>query len=147
MVCVLLGLAATLEDLWRRRISNGTVLAGLAAGLLLQVGSLGWGRGLRAWAGGAVVGLAVFLIFFLAGGMGGGDVKLMAAFGACLGVTQILRAALLAAMVGALLALGYLASRGILRRMRGAGPPAGGPETIPYAPAIFVGTLLSFAAR
>jgi len=85
-----LGLAASIEDLWHRRISNLTILAGLAAGLPVQIYLLGWWRGPLAWGGGAVVGLAVFLIFFLRGGMGGGDVKLMAAFGACLGVRQIL---------------------------------------------------------
>ncbi len=34
---------------------------------------------------GAAAGFAVFLIFYLLGGMGGGDVKLMAGFGALLG--------------------------------------------------------------
>ena len=39
------------------------------------------------------MGAVVFLIFYLLGGMGGGDVKLMAGFGAVLGVRQLLEAA------------------------------------------------------
>lgn len=147
VVCLLVGLAASVEDLWRRRISNRTVLAGLAAGLAIQVHLLGWLRGPVAWGIGAAVGFAIFLIFFLAGGMGGGDVKLMAAFGACLGAGQILRAALLAAIVGALVACGYLLWHWVRRRMQGrsASPAASAAEpSIPYAPAIFIGTLLSF---
>ena len=93
-ICVLLGLAASVEDLWRRRISNFTVLAGLVAGLALQVTARGWRSGLGAWAGGAAIGFLIFLVFFLAGGMGAGDIKLMAAFGSCLGTRQILWAAL-----------------------------------------------------
>ena len=145
VVCLLLGLAASVEDLWRRRISNRTVLAGLAAGLVLQVYLLGGVKGAAAWGAGAAVGFAIFLVFFLAGGMGGGDIKLMAAFGACLGTSQILRAALLAAIAGALVACGYLLWNGIRRRSPAAvRPDPAAEESIPYAPAIFIGALLSF---
>ncbi len=134
-VCLLIGVAASVEDLWRRRISNLTILTGLAAGLIAQVMLCGWLRGVGAWLAGAAAGFAVFLVFYLAGGMGGGDIKLMAAFGACLGAGQILRAAFFTAIVGALVALGYLLA-GWMRRKRA--------DAIPYAPAIFLGTLLSF---
>ena len=134
-VCLLLGLAAAVEDLWRRRISNPIVVAGLAAGLVVQVVLRGWVRGPAVWIGGAAVGFGIFLIFFLAGGMGGGDIKLMAALGGCLGAGQILRAAFLTAIAGALIACGSLLWNRIQRR------PA---ETIPYAPAILIGALLSF---
>src|SRR5262249_3442165 len=64
--CLLLGLAASVEDLHRRRISNATVLAGLITGLMIQLvwrGPLaGWGI----WLAGAAAGFGVFLIFFLA---------------------------------------------------------------------------------
>jgi len=127
--------AASIEDLWRRRISNLTIVAGLGAGLIAQVMLCGWWRGAGIWLAGAAAGFAVFLVFYLAGGMGGGDIKLMAAFGACLGAGQILRAAFFTAIVGALLACGYLLA-GRIRRQR--------TDAIPYAPAILVGTLLSF---
>ena len=44
----------------------------------------------RFWA--RLAGAGVFLIFYLLGGMGGGDVKLMAGFGAVLGVPRLLEA-------------------------------------------------------
>lgn len=141
VVCLVVGLAASVEDLWRRRISNRTVVAGLIAGLLVQMHLHGWLRGSGEALAGALTGLAVFLVFFLAGGMGGGDIKLMAALGACLGVGQILRAALFTAIAGALVACGYL----LWRRLR-SGRPAGVQESIPYAPAIAVGAALSFLA-
>jgi prepilin peptidase CpaA len=145
IVCLALGLAASAEDLWRRRISNVTIVAGLALGLALQTYLRGWWAGAWSWAAGAAVGLGVFLVFFLFGGMGGGDVKLMAAFGGCLGVRQILLAALLAAIAGAGLACGFLLWRWIRRRPD---TQASGQveESIPYAPAIFAGILLSFLA-
>lgn len=152
LVCLLLGVVASVEDLRRRRISNSTVLAGAAAGLIIQVWQRGWVPGPGAWLGGTAVGLAVFLVFFLAGGMGGGDVKLMAAFGACLGPAQVLRAALLTAIVGALIACGFLFWNWIREhgvQLWAAAPASLAPaprssESIPYAPAIFIGTLLSF---
>jgi Flp pilus assembly protein protease CpaA len=146
-VCLLVGVAAAAEDLWRRRISNRTVLAGFAGGLAAQVSAAGWLRGPLGWLGGAAAGFAVFLVFFLAGGMGGGDVKLMAALGSCLGPIQILWAALFTAMAGAVLACLYLAWGVIRRRWQQQGPGAGEEKlSIPYAPAILAGTLLSFAA-
>jgi prepilin peptidase CpaA len=143
-VCLLVGLAATAEDLWRRRISNRTVAAGLAAGLALQVCSSGWLRGPLGWLSGAAAGFAVFLVFFLAGGMGGGDIKLMAALGSCVGAAQILQAAWLAAMCGGLLAGGYLSWTWLRRRRRPGGRAASSAPAIPYAPAICAGVLLSF---
>ena len=65
----------------------------------------------------SLIGFGVFLVFYLMGGMGGGDVKLMSGFGALLGDGRILPAALLAAASGGVMALGYLAVRGILRRI------------------------------
>jgi prepilin peptidase CpaA len=141
-----LGLAASIEDLWRRRISNVTIVAGLAAGLVVQIYTRGW-RGVVSWAAGAALGMAVFLVFFLLGGMGGGDVKLMAAFGACLGPRQILIGALMAAILGAVWAGAHLAVQWITHRRSGApGPLPAEAETFPRAPSIFLGMLLSFLA-
>ena len=142
-ISILIGVLATAEDLHRRRISNCTSMAAFGLGLAAQSvlrGPRGAGDSLL----GTLVGFLVFFIFFVLGGMGGGDVKLMAGFGAVLGVRQILTAALLAAIVGGLLAMLYL----LLRKLRGKGRSASGePEAIPYAPAISLGVWLSFAAR
>ena len=103
----------------------------------------------------------MFLVFYLLGGMGGGDVKLMSGFGALLGDGRIVAAALLAAASGGLMALGYLAVRGVYRRSRiwlgvtvpeapaaqenpGEAKPG---ESIPYAPAITVGAWLALVSE
>ena len=142
-ISVAIGVLATAEDLWRRRISNKTSLAAFALGLAAQTtlhGLPGAGNALA----GTFIGFAIFLIFFLLGGMGAGDIKLMAGFGAVLGAGQTLMAALLTAIVGGLLAMGYLLARKLRRKPQ---KDAAAPEAIPYAPAITLGVLLSFAAR
>jgi prepilin peptidase CpaA len=101
---ILLSGAACVTDLKWRRIPNPMVLTGLCVGLALNA----WAGGLRGlgWSFlGAGLGLALFLPFFALGGMGAGDVKLLAAFGALLGPVDLLRVALAAALAGGLLAL------------------------------------------
>ena len=142
-ISILIGVLASVEDLCRRRISNQTSVAAFALGLTAQTvlhGLKGTGNALA----GTFIGFLVFLIFFLLGGMGAGDIKLMAGFGAVLGVGQTLQAAFLTAIVGAAFALLYL----LVRKIRGQSKTdAVNPEAIPYAPAITLGVLLSFAAR
>ncbi|MBI3695019.1 MAG: prepilin peptidase [Acidobacteria bacterium] len=142
-ISILIGALATVEDLYRRRISNRTSIAAFAMGLAAQTalhGLKGAGNALA----GTFIGFVVFLIFFLLGGMGAGDIKLMAGFGAVVGAGQILMAALLTAIAGGLLAMSYLLARKLRRKPQN---DAAGPEAIPYAPAITLGVLLSFAAR
>jgi len=145
-IAVLIAILATAEDLRRRTISNKTTAGAFALGLAAQTALYGL-SGLGSSLAGTAAGFFVFLIFFLLGGMGGGDIKLMAGFGAIVGLSRILQAALLTAIVGALFALGYL----LVRKIRGKPGAqdqnkAAEPEAIPYAPAISLGVLLSFAA-
>ena len=160
MLIVIVGLAAVIEDLGWRRVSNWTSGGAVASGLIVNYFENGWSG---AWHSllGALIGFAVFLVFYLLGGMGGGDVKLMSGFGALLGDGQILTAALLAAASGGVLALGYLAVRGIFRRSRiwlGVAAPepplteqklgeAKTRESIPYAPAITMGAWLALVSE
>ena len=146
-ISILIGVLATAEDLYRRRISNKTAAGAFLLGLAAQTLLYGW-KGAGNSLGGTFVGFIVFLIFFLMGGMGGGDIKLMAGFGAVLGAGQTLMAALLTAMVGGLMAMTYLLVRK-LRKKQGADTAVwkGAAEAITYAPAITLGVLLSFAAR
>jgi len=132
------GLAAIIEDLRSRTISNWIPLATLSGGVLCQVLQKGW-MGFPAAGLGAISGFGVFLIFYLLGGMGGGDIKLMAGFGALLGASRLLQAALWTAIIGAFLAVAVLAFSW-LRARRGKEPGAeNSPRTIPYAPAIAFG--------
>jgi prepilin peptidase CpaA len=108
---------------------------------------------------GAGLGLMFFGLFFMLGGMGAGDVKLCAAIGAWIGPSQMLLALVLTGLAGGAMALGWAAWGGFLgtlfrhtgdlvfgsKQERGEamlGNP--GRHKMPYAPAIAIGTLLSF---
>ena len=149
-IAILVGLAAMIDDLARRQIANWIPLAALAAGFGCQIGQSGL-RGLMYAGIGTVAGFAVFLIFYLLGGMGGGDIKLMAGFGALLGFHQVLAAALWIGAVGGVLAVAVLAVRAVMRALHGAKAmtekQAERQDSIPYAPAIALGVWLSLAAR
>jgi prepilin peptidase CpaA len=155
-IAAVIGVAATVEDLAHRQISNWICGAALVAGLALHIVSEGWRGGFTALLG-AVTGFVVFLIFYLLGGMGGGDVKLMAGFGAVLGVSRLLEAALWTAACGgifATLAIAFNALRGLWRRRasvdkgtRSAVPEKRRLQSIPYAPAIAAGVMLSLVPK
>jgi len=82
------GVAAIVDDLTRRRISNWIPVCAFASGLILQIAERGW-RGAGSALLGTAAGAGIFLIFYLLGGMGGGDVKLMAGFGAVVGSVPV----------------------------------------------------------
>jgi prepilin peptidase CpaA len=145
-IAILVGVAATVDDLMRRRIANWIPVAALAGGFGWQIGQRGWWGALDAL-GGTAAGFAVFLVFYLLGGMGGGDVKLMAGFGALLGWPGVLWAALWTAFIGGILAVGALMFRAALRRIRGEKKNGDTKESIPYAPAIALGVWLSLVPK
>ena len=146
-IAILVGLAATADDLHRRRIANWIPIAALAGGFGWQIGQNGW-RGAAEALGGTAAGFAVFLIFYLLGGMGGGDVKLMAGFGALLGWPNVLWAGLWTALVGGILAVCVLAGKSVLRKIRGTEKENGeDKESIPYAPAITLGVWLALVPK
>jgi prepilin peptidase CpaA len=151
------GIAAMVDDLARRHIANWIPAAALAGGLGWQIGSDGW-HGLLTALGGTAVGFCVFLIFYLKGGMGGGDVKLMAGFGALLGASLVLQAAVWGAAIGGVMALSALLWRSGQKKWRARRVQGNAPEvltaeqqeraaTIPYAPAITLGVWLVLAAK
>ena len=144
-IAILVGLAAMIDDLARRQIANWIPLAALCAGFGWQIGQSGL-RGVMYAGLGTIAGFAVFLIFYLLGGMGGGDIKLMAGFGALLGFHQVMAAALWTAGVGGLLAMGVLGVRALTRALGGM-KQAEGQDSIPYAPAITLGVWLSLVPR
>ena len=147
-IAILVGLAATVNDLARREIANWIPAVALLAGFAWQIGRNGW---MGAWyaLAGAATGFAVFLIFYLLGGMGGGDVKLMSGFGALLGASRLLEAALWTAGVGGVLAVSVLGWRAVRSRFGGAatGTDGNASESIPYAPAITLGVWLSLVGK
>jgi prepilin peptidase CpaA len=150
-IAMAVGIAAMADDLARRHIANWIPAAALAGGLGWQIGSDGW-HGLLTSLGGTAVGFCVFLVFYLKGGMGGGDIKLMAGFGALLGASLVLQAAIWGGAIGGVMALGALLWRSARKKWK-KGPEVLTAEqqeraaTIPYAPAITLGVWLVLAAK
>lgn len=162
---LLVVLMATATDLRSRRIPNWLVLPFLAAGFVTSASLHGWYGSLQSLEG-MGLGLVLFGALFLAGGMGAGDVKLCAAIGAWIGPQQLALALIFTALAGGVMALGWAVCGGFFGDlMRGTGDlvlghtrrdkdPAFTPEAgrvlerkMPYAPAIAIGTLISFFAR
>ncbi len=142
---------ATFTDLRSRRIPNWLVLPFLPLGIAVSGWLHGW-HGVEQSLAGAGLGIAIFGILYWKFGMGAGDVKLCAAIGAWIGPSQFLIAALLIALAGGLVILVWAACRGLLRlvgrRTREEASLGSLMETkMPYAPAIAIGTLISFFAR
>ena len=152
-------------DLFTRRIPNWLVLPFLFCGVAVQsvtCGALGAERSL-AGAGTAVLlfGLPCFLR-----AMGLGDLKLAAGVGAWIGPSQFILAFIVAGMVGGAMAVLYAIwhkslgtsldhagevlaclAKGEFRRLRERPHVSSKELSIPYAPAIAIGTLFSFFAR
>ena len=142
-----IGIAAVVEDLWRRQVSNFTTLTALVGGIGLHLYDRGT-HGIGAVLLSALAGFSVFLAFYLLGGMGGGDVKLMAGFGAVLGKPGILlEAAIWTALIGGVMAVITLAARAVFagRRQKETQDAelAERRASIPYAPAITLGVWLT----
>jgi prepilin peptidase CpaA len=140
------GCAALAEDLWRRQVSNWTSGGAIAGGLICHLAQGGWKGGALAVAG-AATGFAIFLVFYLMNGIGGGDLKLMAGFGSLLGPGSILMAGWITAVTGALMAGLFLAIRWAGRRRHAPELPEPAGAAIPYAPAIVIGAWLVLLGR
>ena len=103
-LAVLVALAASACDLRTRRIPNALTFGAAAAALVASAWSGGSASAAQS-AQGWLLGLALWFPLFALGGMGAGDVKLLAAIGAWLGPPLVLFAALYSAVAGAILAL------------------------------------------
>jgi len=150
-------IASAITDLRERRILNALTYPALLSGLLLALAA-GAGSFLSA-AGGAILAAAVLYPFCRAGGMGLGDLKLLAAVGALEGFTMGASALVDSVFVGGIFAAGVAVSRGDLpatlkrslrvpgalvrsARRRGAATlrPARAGDAIPYGVAIALGS-------
>ena len=150
---VLLTLAAV-WDVRYRRIPNWLSLGGMAAGLVLWTWHSGF-SGFLASMSGLLLGGAFLLPFYIARGMGAGDVKLMGAVGSFLGPYHVLAATIVVALLGGVIAA-WVAYR--QKRLKAALRDslmvvfrqkslktlehATNEDTIPYGLAIAAGTLL-----
>lgn len=156
---VAVSIAALYDYKWRR-IPNFITFPALGLGLLAHAISAGWG-GLVFSLKGLAVGGGAFLIFYLMGAIGAGDVKLMGSVGACLGAERILTALMLTVFIGGLMALWKLvfnsSAGNIMSRFRRLASDFSWKahftaeaaninpleDTIPYGVAIAIGTLIT----
>ncbi len=158
VLAVMLAVAVYLE-LKERRIPNWLTLSGMALGLLI-----GYLNGTTAFwmsLGGLVIGFGFLFIFYVFGGLGGGDVKLMGAAGALMGADLIKPALFYTAFIGAFLAvmmviwrkdfwarIGWGMRRLAFWRKEDAEPLApSAPIAVPYGMAIALGCLLALLVR
>lgn len=98
------------KDLKTRRLPNSWTLGGLAAGLVVQ---FGWGgvAGLVDGLEAAGVCVLFLLIPFLVRAAGAGDLKMLAACGAFVGMRQVLLLLLSVSFAGFFVAVGMLVTR------------------------------------
>jgi len=156
---------ATWTDVRSRRIPNWLVLPFLVAGVGVSAWQHGW-HGVAQSLEGLALGAALFGVLFALGGMGMGDVKLAAAIGAWIGPSQLVLALVLTGLAGGVMALVWAVAGGFVGELfKGSGDLLLGwrkrgtlshPELqlsnprarkMPYAPAIAIGTLISFLAH
>lgn len=101
-------------DMKSRRIPNFVTGPALLAGLLLHTYLEGWHGLGTSLASGLICGF-IFLIFYLAGGMGAGDVKLITAVGALAGLSNSASVLIVTALAGGMMAICFAVVRGQLK--------------------------------
>ena len=97
-------LAASATDLWKFKVYNILTLPLLLAGLCVSTVLGGW-AGLGTSLLGAGLGFGFLVVFYAAGGVGAGDVKLLTAVGAWLGPELTYQVFIASALFGGLYAL------------------------------------------
>ena len=106
---------AAITDLRCRRIPNALTFTGALLGLIFSVVAYG-GAGALSSVEGWALGLALWLPFYALGGMGAGDVKLLACVGAWVGPEAVIGVAIHASLAGGAFALLVALRHGYLRR-------------------------------
>ena len=101
---ILICSVAAVTDIRSRRIPNWLTYSGMLLGMGYHT-MVNGAQGLFFGAAGLFLGLALLIVFYLAGGMGAGDVKLMGAVGALLGPKGVFIAFIFTALVGGIYAI------------------------------------------
>jgi prepilin peptidase CpaA len=106
---------ASVYDLRECRIPNWLTAPVLLTGLVAHAISGHW-KGLSESAAAALLAGIIFLCFYLAGGMGAGDVKLMAASAAVVGLPHLGTLLIATGICGSLFAICVSVLRGVFRQ-------------------------------
>jgi prepilin peptidase CpaA len=112
VACALVG---SVFDVKSRRIPNFITFPSILLGLAMHLALGGWRQLLSSLAAGLICGV-VFLIFYIAGGMGAGDVKLIAAVGCIAGMPHVAYLLVLTALSGGAMAIVLALARGRLQQ-------------------------------
>lgn len=138
LVALAIALVYACIDDWRRRIIENWLTAGIA----LTAPILWWANGFTLAGMGIQIAMAIvlflaFLIFFMLGMMGGGDVKLIAALALWFPLVPMMNMLVVMAILGGLLTLGMMI-RHKLRKDEA-------PLEVPYGIAIALAGLWAIA--
>lgn len=105
---------ACVSDVRTRRIPNVLTFSAAGLALMFHLATGGWSA-VGASVGGWLLGGALFFPMFALRGMGGGDVKLLAAVGAWVGPGQIVLVALATSIAGGAIGLVVAMGHGYLK--------------------------------
>lgn len=108
------GLLGALLDVRSRRIPNWVTGPAMLLGITLHCLEGGWKEGASSLLGLLLCG-AIFLVFYISGGMGAGDVKLIAAEASLLGLPQSAPLLLYTVLCGGVMGLVLAIRRGRVR--------------------------------
>jgi prepilin peptidase CpaA len=138
---------------WRfLRIPNVFTYPAMLVGVVLGAfeampGEL-FSRGLVDHVAAVILAFAIAYPFYAAGGLKAGDAKLLMAMGAIRGTNFLLIAAVYGALIGGVLAVGFIITRRLARPAAGAAPTTLSgimKSSIPYGVALGVGGLIALA--
>ncbi len=160
-VAVCCATVAAVFDVRTRKIPNRLTGTALVLRLLLHFAFDGW-NGVLSASTAALVSGVIFFLFYLAGGMGGGDVKLIASVACIAGLSNMVILLVFTSLAGGALALVFAIRQQRLQQMlfnvvelgrhhfnKGLQPHPdlhvqnAGTLRLPYGVAIAVGTLLT----
>jgi prepilin peptidase CpaA len=103
-ILILVLIISLVTDLRKRKIYNIVTLPAILIGFIYYSFFGGW-EGFLFSGKGLIIGLGILLIPYLLGGMGAGDVKLMAAIGALMGTSFVFYSFIYTALIGGTIAL------------------------------------------
>lgn len=115
-ILIVLLVISVISDIRLRKIPNKFTFPAMLWGII-TAGIFNGLNGILYSLGGFIVGLAIFIIPYTMGGMGAGDVKLMATIGSLLGWKLTVYSALLTAVAGGIIVIGYTIYKGYFFRM------------------------------